>query len=73
MGDVGLGIGIEKLVHEVGRGRRIGRVEVEHPRLQLGRLPRRHLAQPPERGTGQLAAAFTLQHLGAARHEPETL
>ena len=73
VGDVGLGVGIEKLVHEFGRARRIGGVEIEHPRLELGRLPRRHLAQAPERGAGQLAAALALQHLGAARHEPEPL
>ena len=73
VGDVGLGVGIEKLVREVGRARRSGGVEVEHARLQLRRLPRRHLAQAPERGAGQLAAALALQHLCAARHEPEPL
>ena len=47
MRDVTLGIGKQQLICEHVLRRRRLRVEIEHLRLQLGRLPRHHLAQAP--------------------------
>ena len=73
MRDVVLRIREQQLVCEDGIRLGCLGVEIEHPRLQLGRLPRHHPAQAPERGAGQLPGPLPLQHLRAPGDEPEAL
>ena len=73
MRDVALRIREQQLIREDGlRLRRLG-IEIEHPRLQLGRFPSHHPAQTPKCGTGQLPGPLPFQHLRTLGHEPQTL
>ena len=73
IGDVGFGIGIEQLVHDVVQGRLSSGVEIDHPRLQMAGFPDQDPAKAPQRGAGKLPAALLLQHLRAARDHPDAL
>ena len=72
-GDVGFLVRVEQFLGEHGgRVRRRG-IQIDHPRLQVRRFPRSHLAHPPQQRAGEFAVALTLQHLRAAGHEPDAL
>ena len=72
-GDVGFLVRVEQFLGEHGgRVRRCG-IQIDHPRLQVRRFPRSHLAHAPQQRAGQFTVALTLQHLRAAGHEPDAL
>ena len=77
--NVGLRIGVHQLVDEVGercvlsRLSRPPRLQVDHPRLEVDRLPGHDLADAPQGRAGELPAALLLHHLTAAGDEPHAL
>ena len=71
--DMVLGVGVQELVREVGFGRHLRGIQVDHPRPQMRRFTGHALAEAPEDRTRQLATALTLQHLRAAGHKPDAL
>ena len=73
VGDVVLLVGVQQLIDEAGQGRGFRGVQIEHPRLQMGRLEGHDLAQAPERRAGDLPAPLPLHHLRPARQEPDAL
>ena len=73
VGDVVFGVGIHQVVGEIGRGRRMGRVQVDHPRLQVNRLAGHRLAEAPKRCPGKRSGSLPLQHLRAPCDEPHAL
>ena len=68
--DIGLRVGEEQLFRDLGGRRRRGRVEIQHPGLQVARFPGDHPAESPERCARELSRPLPFEDLGAARDEP---
>ena len=73
IGDVVLGIGIEEFLDQIGCGRRLAWVQIDHPRLEMSRFTGRGLAETPQRCAGKFPAALPLQHLCASRDQPDAM
>ena len=71
--DVVLGVGIQQFVDEIGRRRHRRRVQIDHPRTQVRRLPVHGLAETPQHRAGERPTALALEDLRPAGQEPHSL